>query len=455
MTPTAATDDASAPPGGEMPASWLFEGGTNERLAFFVDAMRSISRHRDPQSLVIDYFLRMRRVFPTDRYVSLSRRDLPQPQYRVTRSDLWGLEFDPWKDGHTRPVYSRGLLGELIYRGEPVVVGDVRTLLREDEPAAEFFAGQRSLMAVPMFDGGEATNMVVFMRRQPDSFDPERLPEQVWVANLFGRATTNLVLRQRVAEKEKALRRELEAVGEIQRSLLPERLPEVEGVRVAAYYEASEQAGGDYYDFFELPGGRLGIFLADVSGHGTPAAVLMAVVHALAHSLDNPPRPEPPGRLLAHVNRHLCERYTRRGGTFVTAWYGVYDPRTRRLVYANAGHPAPRVKHDNARHPDAGRAGPLAGHARSLPLGIDPHEDYPDSDAALDAGDVLVAYTDGITEARSPTREMWGTAGLDGSLLGCSCDPPRLIEDLIGELRRFTGDARPDDDRTLVAAKVR
>ena len=439
-----------------MGASWLFDGPADERLAFFTDTMRAISRHTDPQRLVLDYYHRMKQAFPTDGYIALSRRDLPQPLYRVTRSSRINIDFDPWKQAHQRPVHDRGFLGELLYRGDAVVLDDLTGYLRDGDPAFDLLEGQRSLMAVPMFDDGKALNMTIFLREKAGAFDRETLPEQVWVSNLFGRATSNLVLRQQLAGVLDRLRRELDAVGEIQKSLLPSRVPEVPGVRLATFYDASEQAGGDYYDFFELPGGRLGLLVADVSGHGTPAAVLMAVLHAIVHSIDNPPHAEPPGRVLAHLNRHLCERYTKKGGTFVTAWFGMYDPETRELTYANAGHPAPRLKHDNGRNDDkAALAGPLSGNARSLPLGIDPHEVFENSTVTLEPGDVLVAYTDGITESRAPAGDMFGVTGLDETLLGCSCDPKTLISDLVDELSRYTHDTPPGDDRTIVAMKVK
>ena len=434
-----------------MDDPWLFSGPTEERLAFFTDTMRAISSITDPQELVLDYYLRMKRAFPTDGFVGVSRRDLPVPCYRVTRSDRWGMDFNPWKDAASKPVYDRGLLGELIYAGRPTIIDDLRGRVADDDPAREFVGDLRSLLAVPMFDAGEATNLVVFLRREPAAFDHDRLPDQVWVTNLFGRATNNLVLRQRVAAQARELRRSLEAVGEVQRGLLPERLPEVPGIRVAAHYESSEQAGGDYYDFFDLPDGRLGVLVADVSGHGTPAAVMMAVVHAIAHAIENPPFAEPPGRLLGYLNRHLCERYTKRGGTFVTAWAGVYDPATRRLTYANAGHPPPRCKADNAR---GGRARPLDGAARSLPLGIEAEETFADAAVTLDPGDVVVVYTDGLTEARSPARDMWGTAGLDAALAACSCAPRELLDGLIDRLNAYTHGARAEDDRTAVAIKA-
>ena len=436
-------------------APWLFRGPTDKRLAFFTDTMRAISRHRDPQQLVLDYYLRMKEAFPTDGFLAVSRRDLPVPCYRITRSDKRGIEFNPWQQRDQVSVFDRGLLGDLLYAGEPRIIDELPGHFADDDPARDALAPHQSLMAVPMFDDGEAINMTLFLRDEPFAFDHETLPDQVWVSNLFGRATTNIVLRERVDQANTALRRELENVGEIQRSLLPERLPEVPGLKVATFYDSSEQAGGDYYDFFELSDGRLGVLVADVSGHGTPAAVLMAVVHAIAHSIENPPDAEPPGRLLAHLNRHLCERYTKRGGTFVTAWAAVIDPATRRVTFANAGHPSPRLKHANGRgDAKAGAVEPLSGNARSLPLGIDPSERYPDTEATLEPGDVLVVYTDGITESRSPTREMWNVAGLDDALSRCSCDPRALLDNLLAQLNDFTRHSAPGDDRTVVTMKL-
>ena len=118
--------------------------------------------------------------------------------------------------------------------------------------------------------------------------------------------------------------RELKVVADIQRSLLPQVLPKIPTLELAAYYRTSRWAGGDYYDFFPLPDGRWGILIADVSGHGTPAAVMMAITHSLAHSLPGPA--DPPAAMLGHVNRQLSNRYTTSNEVFVTAFYGVYDP---------------------------------------------------------------------------------------------------------------------------------
>src|SRR5439155_19494004 len=137
--------------------------------------------------------------------------------------------------------------------------------------------------------------------------------------------------RNQLSDALAALDRELKVVGEIQRSLLPRELPRIPGFDLAAWYETSARAGGDYYDFFPLHYDQLGLFIADVSGHGTPAAVVMAITHALAHA--RPGTHKPPVELLKYLNHQLTSRYTR-DGTFVTAFYAVLDPTQRSLVYA-------------------------------------------------------------------------------------------------------------------------
>src|SRR5262249_56232619 len=121
----------------------------------------------------------------------------------------------------------------------------------------------RSLLAIPMFEKGEGLNMVIQLGEKPSAFSREQFPELVWMTSLFGRATSNLVVSEELQRAYQALDREFKTVGEIQRSLLPAQLPSIPTVDLAAYYRPSERAGGDYYDFFPLPAGKWGIFLAD------------------------------------------------------------------------------------------------------------------------------------------------------------------------------------------------
>src|SRR5262249_5215010 len=167
-------------------------------------------------------------------------------------------------------------------------------------------------------------------------------PQMVWQANLYGRATHNLVLADQLREALDDIDYELRAVARLQRSLLPTHTPNIPGVGVATYYQTSQRAGGDYYDFFQLPVGRWGILIGDVSGHGTLAAVLMGITHSLAHTYTGPH--DNPGQFLAYLNERLYARYTSDSSSFVTAFYGIYDPPTRQFRYASAGHNPPRLQ---------------------------------------------------------------------------------------------------------------
>jgi sigma-B regulation protein RsbU (phosphoserine phosphatase) len=415
-----------------------------ERLALIVETMKEMSQQTDPQEMNRAYGKRIRSLRPIDRFVSLSRRDLHYPWYRVTRCSLWKEEINPWKQKDRLPLLQGGLFAELIYSDEPRLFEDVS--VPDDDPAAEYVAGMRSMLAIPMYDQGVALNMVLSMRQEADAFPHEEFPEIVWLSNLFGRATHNLVLSEQLKSAYEAVDYEMKLVADIQRSLLPTRMPEIPTMSLAAYYQTSQRAGGDYYDFFPLPDGKWGILIADVSGHGTPAAVLMAVTHSLAHTYPGPATP--PGCLLAHVNRHLAALYTANSDTFVTAFYGIYDPAERALTYASAGHNPPRLK----RCVDGTLA--LLDGVAGLPLGIAPAQAYRERTYRLMPGDQLVFYTDGITEAQNERGEMFGLSRLDQVLENCAIGASGLLESVLEALNEFTGSQPAHDDRTLLVAKI-
>jgi sigma-B regulation protein RsbU (phosphoserine phosphatase) len=395
--------------------------------------------------MVLTYGQRMRQVIPTDGMISLSRRGLQPPAYRITRSHLLGNDHNPWRQASALPVLSGGLLGRLVYSDEPAILEQFTP--NEDDPAIEHLRGFRSLVAIPLFDQGVAMNMVVLLSRSVAGFSAERLPEHLWLSNLFGRATHNLVLSSDLKKAYDTVDRELQVVADIQRSLLPSELPQHRGLDLHAFYRTSRRAGGDYYDFFPLSDGRCGILIADVSGHGTPAAVMMAVTHSIAHAHHEDP--DPPGRLLNFINRHLCARYTQSTGTFVTAWYGVYDPKYRSLTYANAGHPPPRHK-----RPGATVLGSIEG-SLNLPLGIDPDEHYADAAQQFQPGDAMVFYTDGITEARNGSSELFSESRLDAAILSSPPVAREIVERIVREVEKFAQKAQPDDDQTLLAAIIK
>jgi len=419
-------------------------GDWKRRLDVIVSTMRDISLHTDPQEMVRTYASRMREILPVDASMSLSRRDLPPPNYRITRSTLWTEIINPWKERNRLPILQGGMLGELIYGDQPRVIDDLE--VAPNDPARKYFEGMRSMIALPNFENGEALNMVLLMRKQRAAFRREELPELVWMSNLFGRATSTLVISSELRNAYHMLDEELKTVADIQRSLLPATLPRVPNLDIAAYYHTSQRAGGDYYDFFQLRDGKLGMLIADVSGHGTPAAVVMAITHAIAHMLPDPKCC--PGVMLTEINRHLTERYTASGSDFVTAFYGVYDPPSRSFTYACAGHNPPRLKSCTT-----GTMSSLDA-VSDIPLGIFDNIQYKTATRNFRPGDQIVFYTDGITEASAPDGSLFGADRLDHVLENCHLTASGLIESVLDAVGQFTQDKPATDDRTILVARV-
>ncbi len=425
-----------------------------QRLEHVVSTMREISTITDPQEMATTYGRRMRGTVTPGHTISVSRRDLLAPQYRITRSTLWPVQPDPWREREKLPLLDRGILGELIYADQPRIVPSFRADL--SDPAYEYLKHARSLLAIPQYENGTALNMVVFTSFEDQPIEPERLPELVLTSNLFGRGTKALVLSRELREAYEALDRELRTVQEIQLSLLPRETPDLRTMELATHYQTSRRAGGDYYDFFDLGVGlaghkRLGILVADVSGHGTPAAVLMAITHAVAHL--TPEQPSPPDKVLGHLNDRLCSLYTRDGGNFVTAIYGVYDDETRTFTFANAGHPDPIVRTfaDGAsggltcvQHPNGGP-----------PLGVVEGMEFGTHEIRLGPGEALVLYTDGIPEAFNNQGQMFGDDRLRETIQRAGPKADDIAAAIVEGVGDFAGLAARSDDRTLVVGVVR
>ncbi len=382
-----------------------------EELAIIDRTMRAISSISDPEELVEVYWRGIGDLVPIREYVAVSRRNIERPFYMVTRSSRFTEHPNPWTERDRLPRLSGGILGEVAYANRPVLIDDLPARLAPDDPGRFYLEGFQALIALPQYDGGEGLNVTMMLVPPGIELDRAIIPMLHWQAGLFGRGTQNLVLRNQLGAALSALDRELQVVGEIQRSLLPSEPPAIAGFEVATHYLTSARAGGDYYDFFPLHGGGWGLFIADVSGHGTPAAVMMAITHAIAHS--QPGTHTPPAALLTYLNDRLTHSY-RRDGTFVTAFYGVLDPAGRTLTYSAAGHPPPRLARGE-------RVLPL-DRASSLPLGILDGVGYDEAEVQLERGDLLLLYTDGITEAMAPVArgqpvDLFGTARLDRALL--------------------------------------
>jgi len=421
-----------------------------EELAIIDRVMKSVSGITDPEEMVSVYWDGIGDLVPGEDYLSLSRRGVEPPEFLITRSSRFTEHFNPWKQRDRLPRLSGGLLGEIIYADAPVVIDDLPSRLKPDDPGYFYLEGFQTLVALPQYDCGKGLNVGMSLFKAGEEFDRSVVPMMHWQAGLFGRGTQNLVLRNQLQAALADLDRELQVVGEIQKSLLPQTLPKLPGFEVAAHYLTSARAGGDYYDFFPLGDDCCGIFIADVAGHGTPAAVLMAITHAIAHT--RPGFPQPPSEMLAHLNQHLTRSYTS-SGSFVTGFYAALNPATRELTYSTAGHNPPRLLRE-------GRIIPLDEGA-GLPLGIMAEETYREATITLRPGDLLLLYTDGITEAMPPVVrasgfELFGVSRLDAILQGCAAKSPQACIDAVRvAVAAFCGGGGlpPVDDQTLIALK--
>jgi sigma-B regulation protein RsbU (phosphoserine phosphatase) len=419
-----------------------------EELAIIDKTMKAISSVTDPQELVRIYWEGIGDLVPIGDYVAMSRRGLQRPFYLITRSSRFAEDINPWTQRDRLPLLTGGILEDIVYANQPVMIDDLPDRLRDDDPAHFYLQGFQQLIALPQYDGGESLNVTGMLLPAGIEYDPYLIPTMHWHGGLFGRGTTNLVLRNQLSAALSALDRELQVVGDIQRSLLPQTLPKTPGFEMATYYSTSARAGGDYYDFFPLKDDGLGVFIADVSGHGTPAAVLMAITHAIAHA--KPGSQTPPIELLRYLNKRLAGSYTR-GRSFVTAFYAVLDPASKTLCYSRAGHNPPRLVR--------GREILSLEENGALPLGIFDAQPYTQSTVALEKGDLLLLYTDGITEATGPVqsgkpRELFGVERLDDLLSSCAGSSAEdCIQRIRAALAEFCKDAQQVDDQTLIAMR--
>ncbi len=251
-------------------------------------------------------------------------------------------------------------------------------------------------------------------------------------------------LIRQVAEQEK-MKRELQIATEVQSKLFPQKFPEMKSLQYTGYCRAARHVGGDYYDFLDLNSGNLGIALGDVSGKGISSALLMANLQALLRS-GAPLRLGQMDMLLADMNRLLCESTTK--NKYATFFYSVYSDESKLLTYVNAGHLPPMVFRADSQTVDRLRTGGLV-------VGMLPDVTYKEDFVQLSSGDVLVIYSDGLSEAMNLSDDEFGEERLM-SVVSSNIDLslPDLRDAILDDVARFVGEADQHDDLTLVLARV-
>jgi len=354
-------------------------------------------------------------------------------------------------DSHIRlarvPV-GDGVLGHCMRVGEAVHIRDVKTHPSVGEGAADCEPGVEVLIA-PLRHAGKALGVLAVARREQDGpFCENDFAVFRAVSEQASFAIGNARIHREVNEK-RAIERELRTAREVQRILLPQDDPQFPGFRISGTNLPARIISGDYYDYIDVGEGRLGIVIADVSGKGIPAGLLMAMCRSALRSVA--PGESSPSKVLAAVNRQLFPDI--REDMFISMAYAVLEAGEGRLTLARAGHdPALCFRQEDASVESLRPPG--------LALGIDSGEVFGrvtrDQVVELRQGDCILLYTDGVKEAVDVRGEEFGMERMsdvfrEASVLGAEAVLRRVQE----ELREFTGECPQMDDITLVAIEKR
>ncbi|MCG6922033.1 MAG: SpoIIE family protein phosphatase [Acidobacteria bacterium] len=319
----------------------------------------------------------------------------------------------------------------------PSRVGDL-----DSGPLRDALTRGRFGLAVPLTGGARVSGLLTVGERASGApFGDEDFDYALALARQAQAALEGARLHRVALEKERQ-DRELQIAQEIQRSLFPRSTPTVEGLEVAAVSRPCHQVGGDYYDFIPLDGGRLALVIADVSGKGTPASILMASVHA---SLRATAGTTPPAVLLERVNRFLCA--STQDNKYVTLFYAEIEPGSRRLSYVNAGHIPPYLVRAGGELDRLRTGGPV--------LGLLEDAVFEEGKVVLGEGDLLATVTDGVTEALSPDDEEFGDARACASLCASDDNASSALRQLVEAVEAWTGRPGFGDDLTALIVRAR
>jgi serine phosphatase RsbU (regulator of sigma subunit)/predicted ester cyclase len=287
--------------------------------------------------------------------------------------------------------------------------------------------------------GKEFNALLILVHRIVEGMIAEEWSQGSGLAELTQRR-----LEQEMREREH-LEQELRVARRIQQASLPMEVPTLEGWQISPYYQPAREVGGDFYDFFELEDGRVGVVVGDATGKGVSAALVAAATSSMVRAVAQALGSSSPGEVLAQVNETLVARIP--SNMFVTCFYAVLDPESAGLRYANAGHDLPYLRGRSSN--DAEELS-----ARGMPLGLMPEMSYEEKETVLDAGDSVLFYSDGLVEAHDPQRhQMFGFPRLRALVAG-NAEKRSFVTLLIAELYSFTGEEwEQEDDITLLTLR--
>jgi sigma-B regulation protein RsbU (phosphoserine phosphatase) len=333
--------------------------------------------------------------------------------------------------GHSLKI-GKGMVGYVASTGQMHYAPDVR----QDPYYIGCEESTLSEVAIPLHVEGQLVGVFTASHTELNAFNPCQLRLLQALCSDVAVAVHNARRFQHEQQQREQMTSEAREARVIQQALLPKASPCIPGFTVSGLSIPVGAVGGDWYDFIPMDQGRWGLVLADVSGKGTAAALLMSATRGVLRSLVEANCS--PGEVLTKLNRLLVEDFP--AGRFVTMVYAVLDPAKRTLTFANAGHLPPLLV--------AGTSAQFLDVERGIPLGLGPG-DFSEVEVKLPLGSRLVFYSDGITEAENPTDEEYGSARLQEHFLR----PDASAESLVDNVRLFANGAGLRDDASVILVK--
>ncbi|MGA9448254.1 MAG: GAF domain-containing protein [Candidatus Sulfotelmatobacter sp.] len=339
---------------------------------------------------------------------------------------------------HEVPL-GRGLVGHAAESKQAILVPDVSKDPRYIEGNPE----TRSELVVPLIYKDKVIGVLDLEHTRRGFFTDDHRRTMMTLAAQVAIAIENARLYEEIARQERRLERDLALARELQMRLLPQTLPKLPNLELAAKFVPARAIGGDLYDFIPYSLSRLGIVIGDVSGKGAPAAIYAALVSGILRS--HAPIEPGPAEMLRAVNLSLAER--RIEAQFVSLIYAVWDDAHRTLVVANSGLPRPIHVHAGKNH---------VVEATGLPLGLFDDANYDEFRFKMKPGDVFVFFSDGILDARNRHGEMFGRGRVEKLIEECGGRSADCVVDILFKaVAEHSAGVETFDDQTVVAIKVK
>ncbi len=347
-----------------------------------------------------------------------------------------GYDIDDLRD--LRLKMGEGIIGRVAHTKDAYISYDVKT----DPYYVNARKKTRSEMVAPIISNDEVIGAFDLESDQLNAYDEDDLQVLMLLASQVAIIIEKVELHEQLIEK-KRLEGQLEVARQVQLELLPPHDPHIEGYDISAYNFPTDEVSGDYYDWVRIYDDQIGIVIADVSGKGIPAALIMAFLRASLRAAAH--IGYAPHISLTKVNQLLWE--STENHQFVTTFFGTLDATNHTLAYANAGHNPPILIDSDSKHfIDKG----------GVPLGLFQDARYYEYFLQMESGQILVLYTDGVTEATNDRGEEYGTERLANHVqINRDLNTREIIESIRHDIIEFTGHHGIDDDVTILIIKVK